>query len=88
MISKTESEMLTTASTETEEKEETEVLDFNKPDFEFIPKGNHLWRQEGPYLCCRSCDCEHAVWIGMDKMMIGLGKDGQPILKLKSFGKV
>jgi len=58
-----------------------EVLDFNKPSFVFIPKGNHKWRQQGFYLVCKSCDLQHAVYIGPDMIMTGLDKKGKPILK-------
>jgi len=58
-----------------------ESLDFNKPSFTFIPKGNHKWRQQGPYLVCKSCELQHAVYIGPDKMMVGIDKEGKPILK-------
>ena len=64
-------------------KEWSETLDFNKPSFTFVPKGNHTWRQQGPYLVCKSCDLQHAVFIGMDKVMVGTDKEGQPILKSK-----
>jgi hypothetical protein len=58
-----------------------EDLDFNKPTFEFNPKGNHEWRQQGPYIICKSCELEHASWIGMERILIGINEKGQPILK-------
>jgi|GEM_PF-2943069 len=61
--------------------EETEVLDFNKPAYSFIPKGNHDWRQQGPYLVCKSCEIQHATWIGMEKIMVGIDKKGRPLVK-------
>lgn len=61
----------------------TETLDFNKPSFEFIPSGSHEWTQRGPYVLCRSCILEHATYIGMDKIMVGLSEDGKPILKAR-----
>lgn len=64
-----------------EEKPEEEILDFNKPDFTFTPDGNHEWRQQGPYIICKSCQLEHASWIGMNKQMVGIDKEGKPILK-------
>lgn len=64
-------------------KEWSETLDFNKPSFTFIPKGNHQWKQQGFYLVCKSCDLQHAVFIGPDKIMVGTDKEGQPILKSK-----
>ena len=63
------------------DKSETETLDFNNPDYTFVPKGNHEWRQRGPYLVCLSCELQHAVWIGVEKQMVGVDKKGQPILK-------
>ncbi len=63
--------------------EQSELLNFDKPDFTFIPKGNHEWRQRGPYLVCMSCELQHAVWIGMDKIMVGINKKG-PILKKRT----
>ena len=63
------------------EKEETEVLDFNQASFVFRPNENHEWRQQGPYLVCKTCEIEHAVWIGMKKQMAGMDKEGKPILK-------
>ncbi len=66
-------------------EQEGEILDFTKPDFTFIPKGNHEWRQEGPYLVCYSCQLKHAVYIGMNKMMVGIDKTGMPILKNREF---
>lgn len=57
-----------------------EELDFNKPNYTFIPKGIHEWRQQGYYLVCHSCDLVHATYIGPDRIMVGF--DGEkPILK-------
>jgi len=60
---------------------EEEILDFTKPDFVFNPKGSHDWRQQGPYLVCKSCELDHAVFIGVNKQMTGIDKNGDPILK-------
>lgn len=66
------------------EKEEQviEEVDFNKPDYVFLPKGNHIYRQMGFYLVCSSCDLSHAIYIGKDKVMVG-ESEGQPILKTR-----
>lgn len=64
-----------------ENKEEFEVLNFDNPDFKFTPSGNHIWRQRGCYLVCLSCELQHAVHIGMEKRMVGVTKNGDPILK-------
>jgi hypothetical protein len=66
--------------TNEEEKGFTEELNFDNPDFKFIPSGVHNYRQEGYYLICRSCELHHGIYIGPDKVMVG-EKDGQPILK-------
>jgi len=63
------------------EEEFSEILDFTKPDFVFKPNERHNWRQNGPFLICRSCELEHGVFIGMDKILVGLNEKGQPILK-------
>lgn len=68
-----------------EEEAESEVLNFDKADFKFIPKGNCQYRQQGPYLVCYSCELQHAVFIGMNKMMVGTNKDGTPIIKNRDF---
>lgn len=64
-----------------EENGESETLDFNNPSFIFKPNENHAWRQQGPYLVCKSCEIEHGSYVGMEKILIGLNKKGQPILK-------
>lgn len=69
------------SSESNDEKPETEQMNFNKPDFEFIPKGNCQYRQQGPYLICYSCVLQHAVYIGMEKMMIGMNEKGPIIVK-------
>jgi len=63
------------------EEKATEILDFTNPSFVFRPNEHHEWRQKGPYLVCKSCELEHATYIGMDKVMVGLDKKGIPILK-------
>lgn len=64
-------------------QESSEVLNFDNPSFSFVPKGYHEWRQRGPYAVCTSCELEHALYIGMDQTLIGIDKQGQPILKKK-----
>lgn len=68
---------------EQEIKGDSEQLDFSKPDFVFKPKEHHDWRQQGPYLVCKSCDIEHAVFVGMERQLTGLNEQGQPILKAR-----
>lgn len=66
---------------EEQKDEEQEVIDFSKPDYVFIPKGIHKWIQRGPYLECRDCDIHHAVFVGVNKQMVGVTENGLPILK-------
>jgi hypothetical protein len=70
-----------------EEKPESELLNFDKPDFKFIPKANCQFSQQGPYLICYSCELQHAVWVGMKKIMVGIDDKGQPILKDRDLGR-
>ena len=58
-----------------------ETIDFSKPDYVFLPQGTHTYRQAGPYLVCRSCEVQHASYIGMEKIMTGVTDKGEPILK-------
>lgn len=60
-----------------------EEKSWETPDYIFIPKGNHLWRQEGYFLICGTCDLNHASFIGKDRIMVG-EKDGNPIIKKRS----
>ena len=58
-----------------------ETLDFTHPDYEFFPKGRHVYRQQGFYLVCVSCELQHAIFIGPNKHMVGETEEGLPILK-------
>lgn len=60
---------------------EQETLDFEKPSYRFEPNEQHDWRQQGPYLICKSCDIQHAVFVGMGRILVGLDETGKPILK-------
>lgn len=66
---------------ENNDNQESEILNFDKPSYVFRPSEMHDWRQRGPYLVCKSCDLEHAAYIGPEKLMVGLNDRGQPILK-------
>lgn len=54
------------------------------PSFVFSPPGKHTYRQQGPYLVCKSCEVQHAVYIGMEKIMVGEDEEGKPILKTRT----
>lgn len=70
-----------------EEKPLFEEKDTSKPDYKFVP-GNHLWKQEGYYLVCYGCELSHAVWIGPDKMMVGVDDNGPIVKSRKELGIV
>jgi hypothetical protein len=59
----------------------SEELNFDKPSYSFIPKGNHEWRQQGFFLICKSCEIEHATHIGPDKLLVGFNEKNEPILE-------
>lgn len=58
--------------------QEVETLDFNKPDYDFVPGATHEYRQQGPYIICYSCELQHALYIGIDKMLMGFDENGKP----------
>jgi hypothetical protein len=64
-----------------EEAVQPEDKIFNKEDIVYFPPGRHVWRQQGPYVVCRDCELSHAVFIGMEKMMIGEDENGKPLLQ-------
>ena len=66
-----------------EDKVEQDQLDFTRPNFSFIPKGNHDYKQRGYYLVCKSCELEHGIFIGAEKIMVGIDEKGEPILKTR-----
>ena len=66
---------------ETENEPLVETVDFNNPSFIFVPKETHNWRQKGFFIECRSCDITHAVYIGPEKLLVGIEKDGTPLFK-------
>jgi hypothetical protein len=69
---------------ELKDEKETEVLDFTRPTYTFKANEVHDWRQQGPYLVCKGpCDLQHAVFIGMGKILVGLDEKGMPILKTR-----
>lgn len=82
-MSEDSSERWKTPEEQSKEKMQSEVYDFTRPDFSFIPKGVHDWRQQGYYLICMSCEIQHAVWIGKDLMMIGIDEENNPIMKTR-----
>lgn len=62
---------------------ETEVLE---QTFEFKPSALCKYKQRGVYLVCTSCELQHAVYIGIDNIMIGEDEHGKPILEKRTIG--
>lgn len=65
-----------------EDKPETQVMDFNNPDYRFEAK-NCNYRQHGYFLACISCELEHGVFIGANKIMVGVDEQNRPIVKTR-----
>lgn len=65
-----------------EYKVEDEYLEW-QPDYSFQPEGRHVYRQQGYYLICKSCELQHAIFIGANKVMVGENEDGTPLLKMR-----
>jgi hypothetical protein len=68
-------------TTEFEPTEEIEPVIENLNNIESFPAGRHIWRQQGPYIVCSGCPLSHAIYIGMEKIMVGEDEKGEPILK-------
>lgn len=64
------------------EDERQEESNLNHPDFEFKPGTVHNWRQQGYYIVCISCELQHALWVGENKILIGLDENG-PLFKTR-----
>ena len=60
--------------------EENETL---QEGYTFKPQGHHEYRQHGPYLVCKSCEIQHAIWIGIDKILVGFDEKGEAIVRKK-----
>lgn len=43
----------------------------------------HTWRQRGAFVYCKTCENEHGIYIGTNKILVG-EKDGQPRIVDKS----
>lgn len=46
---------------------------------EYLSK-KHKWRQRGVWVVCISCESEHAIHIGVKKMLRGIDDGGNPII--------
>lgn len=64
-------------------EQEGETLNFETPSYTFKPNEVHEWRQQGPYLVCKSCELIHATYIGIKKILVGIDEKGKPILKAR-----
>lgn len=66
-----------------EVQDDGEVL---RKEYEFTPHALCKYKQRGPYLVCTSCELQHAVFIGIENMMVGEDANGKPIIKRRTFG--
>jgi hypothetical protein len=68
------------------QENEEDLGEVLQKEYEFIPNALCKYKQRGPYLVCVSCELQHAVYIGMSKMMVGEDENGRPILKDRADG--
>ncbi len=40
----------------------------------------HKWRQSGVWVYCSSCDNEHGFFVGVNKKLVGIDDDGNPVI--------
>jgi hypothetical protein len=43
----------------------------------------HRWVQKGIWLECKSCKFRHGFYVGINKVLVGVDEEGNPILKDK-----
>jgi len=43
----------------------------------------HRWVQKGIWLVCKSCKFRHGFYVGINKVLVGVDEEGNPILKNK-----
>ena len=43
----------------------------------------HRWVQKGIWLECKSCKFRHGFYVGINKILVGVDEEGNPILKDK-----
>lgn len=67
-----------------EPPKEDDLGEVLRKDYEFIPNAQCQYKQRGIYLVCTSCELQHAVYIGIDRIMVGVDETGRPILKARS----
>lgn len=59
---------------------ETELEEIREQAREKLKTTRHNWKQKGAGLYCSTCDTPHGIYIGTKRIMIGVKKDGTPIL--------
>lgn len=64
-----------------EEEVVEELGEVLQKEFEFTPSALCIYKQRGPYLVCTSCELQHALFIGMEKIMVGVDEHGKPIVE-------
>jgi len=84
MVQKLDQELPEEEELEERERNKGTHLEINRDELEsFVKKGieGHQWVQQGPFLVCKSCPIKHAVWIGMNKKLVGIDEEGKPIFQ-------
>ncbi len=57
--------------------------DFANSPHKFRLDKVHNWLQRGYYVHCTACPLEHGLWVGKDKLMVGIDADNMPILETR-----
>jgi hypothetical protein len=66
---------------------EVNIEEIRAKAIEEAKKKKHEWRQKGNYIYCKSCEFRHGFFIKPNKILVGIDKNGMPILKDKQFSK-
>lgn len=64
-----------------DDNQDQPIHDEGEIDYELknkIPLTGHDWRQQGPYIICRSCPIEHGAYVGIDTTLVGIDEGGIP----------
>lgn len=58
-----------------------QVEEIKNKAVEKVLRARHEWRQKGQWIICQSCETPHAFCVGMNKRLIGIGEQGEPLIK-------
>lgn len=84
---------MTYKNNQSEEKESNTVFEVDEERLEEIRnrakeqarKVEHRWRQKGSQVVCETCEYPHAMYIGTDKIMVGIEGNIPKFVDRKSY---